>query len=251
MGARLGGALITRRVRSLRFPTPMVQMYRDPQAPAPGVYGVVRLEQPSAAPLAPESPAWNRAAAIEWGPARYRTTFRACWDADALHVRFDAVDDGPWHTMTSRDDHLWEQEVVELFLDPAGEGRDYAELEINPAGVVCDLRVETPWPALRALIEWDWEGMAATVHPLEGGAAGRGWTAIARLPLAALGSLSPHAAGKLPPSPGDRWKFNVFRIKRPGGPERPEEGAVYAAWSVPSGPSFHDPAACQPFAFEP
>jgi hypothetical protein len=35
----------------------------------------------------------------------------------------------------------------------------------------------------------------------------------------------------------------VFRIKRPGGPDQPERDAVYAAWSVPDGPSFHDPTA--------
>ena len=59
----------------------------------------------------------------------YRTRFRACWDPIALHVRFDALDNAPWHTMTTRDDHLWEEEVVEIFLDLDGSGRNYAELE--------------------------------------------------------------------------------------------------------------------------
>ena len=38
---------------------------------------------------------------------------------------------------------------------------------------------------------------------------------------------------------GDRWRFNLFRIKRPGGAANPERDAVYSAWSVPDGPSFH------------
>jgi len=229
----------------------MVQMYRDPHAPASGAYAVAWLDRPSAHPLAPRAPAWRHATAIDWGPERYRTRFRACWDREALHVRFDARDERPWHTMTRRDEPLWEEEVVELFLDPAGGGRYYAELEISPANVVCDLCVEAPWPSLRAVTAWDWEGLASAVEPMHD-SAGRveGWTTLARLPLASLGSLSPAARAKVPPSPGDAWGFNVFRIKRPNGPERPEEGVVYAAWSVPSGPSFHEIEAFRPLVFE-
>ena len=35
--------------------------------------------------------------------------------------------------MTRRDDPIWEEEVVEIFLDPARLGRHYAEVEISPA----------------------------------------------------------------------------------------------------------------------
>ncbi len=69
----------------------------------------------------------------------------------------------PWHTMTTRDDHIWEEEVVEIFLDADGSGRNYAELEISPANVVCDLRVVSPWPSLISLTEWDWDGMTTEV----------------------------------------------------------------------------------------
>ena len=44
--------------------------------------------------------------------------------------------------------------------------------------------------------------------------------------------------------------LNVFRIKRPGGPKDPNTNAVFAAWSPPSGPSFHDAGAFRPFVFE-
>ena len=117
-------------------------------AGAPG-YDVVRLPQTRPALLDADAAAWRDAPAIEWGPERYRTRFQACWDSLALHVRFDAEDDSPWHTMTTRDDHIWEEEVVEIFLDADGSGRNYAELEISPANVVCDLRVVSPWPSLR------------------------------------------------------------------------------------------------------
>ena len=86
---------------------------------APG-YGVMRLPQTRTTLLDADAPIWHDAIAIEWGPDPYRTRFRACWDPIALHVRFDALDDAPWHTMTTRDDHIWEEEVVEIFLDLDG-----------------------------------------------------------------------------------------------------------------------------------
>lgn len=228
----------------------MVDLYRDPHAPLPGEYTVVRLAAPAAGLLAADAREWQDAAAIEWGPERYRTRFMACWDTDALHVRWDAVDDGPWHTMTHRDDHIWEEEVVEIFLDLLGRGRNYAELEISPNNVVCDLRVETPGPPLEATTDWDWTGMSSTVAALGDGPAGvNGWTALARLPFAALATLSPETVRATPPAPGAAWRFNVFRIKRPGGPRRPDAAAVYAAWSSPGGGTFHDPDAFRPFVF--
>jgi len=213
-------------------------------------YDVVRLETPSPALLTAASPEWQDTPAIEWGPERYRTRFQARWDAEALHVRFDAVDDGPWHTMTRRDDRIWEEEVVEIFLDADGSGRNYAELEISPINVVCDLRVATPWPSLKSLPEWDWQGMSSAVVPLKDAhGTAEGWTALARLPWAALRSLYPASSVALPPKAAEAWRFNVFRIKRPGGPGAPQKGVILAAWSKPAGPSFHDPAAFRPMAF--
>lgn len=210
----------------------------------------MRLPHTATALLDVQAAIWHDAIAIDWGPERYRTRFRACWDSLALHVRFDAIDDSPWHTMTTRDDHIWEEEVVEVFLDADGSGRNYAELEINPISVVCDLRVESPWPSLKSLTEWDWNGMTTAVVPLTNtrGTA-EGWTALARLPWIGLRSLYPAPAVALPPRSGQAWRFNVFRVKRPGGPKNPQYGAVLAAWSKPSGPSFHDPAAFQMLHF--
>jgi hypothetical protein len=188
---------------------------------------------------------WNRAEQIAWGPPRYRTTFRGCWSSGGLLVRFDCDDDTPWHTMRDRDARLWEEEVVELFLDPAARGADYAEIEISPANVVCDLRIREPWPALRGDLDWNFDGLETSVFPQQDGR----WTAVAHLPWTGFRTLSPLASVTVPPRAGDRWRFNVFRIKRPGGPADPEREAVYAAWSVPDAPSFHVPDAFRTLVF--
>jgi hypothetical protein len=61
--------------------------------------------------------------------------------------------------------------------------------------------------------------------------------------------MTPEVAPCVPPSAGDSWRFNVFRIKRPDGPAEPERGAIYAAWSTPDGPSFHEPGAFRRLEF--
>jgi hypothetical protein len=230
----------------------MVILYKDPHAPPHDARYLVRRS--AAAPgvlLGGSEEPWAEASAIDWGPHPYRTRFRALWNRAGVAVRFDAADDGPWYTMKDRDDSIWEEEVVEIFLDPARTGRDYAEVEISPANVVCDLRIAEGWPALRGDRDWHWEGLESRVRP---GAQTRvpasgSWTATAWMPWSGLRTLSADAARAAPPHAGDSWRFNVFRIKRPGGPGRPEEGAVYAAWSVPEGPSFHAPTAFRDFVF--
>jgi len=54
----------------------------------------------------------------------------------------------------------------------------------------------------------------------------------------------------LPPRPGDRWRFNVFRVERRHGPKDAERDAVYAAWSPPPIPKFHVPSAFRDFVFK-
>ena len=229
----------------------MADMYRDPMArPAPAAYRVARTAARPVTLLPGHDRAWDTAEAIEWGPPAYRTHFRALWNEAGLAIRFDVCDTKPWHTMTRRDDAIWEEEVVEIFLDPARLGRDYAEVEISPINVVTDLHVRhaAPEPDQRPGLELGRarkHGRAGSC----GGLSSDSWMALAWLPWSGLRGMAAEVDGVLPPKPGDRWRFNVFRIKRPNGPAEPERGAIYAAWSVPDGPSFHAPAAFRDLVF--
>jgi len=200
--------------------------------------------------LAAEEPAWAQAGGVEWGPAARATRFRALWGEAGLFLRFDAVDPDPWHTMTRRDEHLWEEEVVEIFLDPGRAGRDYYELEISPANVVCDVRMIAPSPDKKMDLAFDLSGLETKVRLNKDGS-GRttGWTATALLPWSGLASLPSARGVALPPKPGDRWRFNLFRIERPGGPRAPEKDALEVAWSPTGEPSFHVPAAFRELVF--
>lgn len=217
---------------------------------APSEYVVATTSAAAASLLAGEEPAWRAASRVEWGPSPYETDFRALWDAGAVYLRWDARDAAPWHTMTQRDDHLWEEEVVEIFLDPGRAGHDYFELEISPANVVCDVRMIRPSPDKKYDLSWNLEGLETRAVPWrDASGTTQGWTAVARVPFSGLRSLPSVAAVTLPPRAGDRWRFNLFRVERPGGKEHPDQGAIEAAWSPTGEPSFHVPAAFRDFVF--
>ncbi len=213
-------------------------------------YTVARAPAERAALLGSSEEGWSKAPRIAWGPEKYETAFRALWDETGLYVRFDARDPDPWSTMTRRDEHLWEEEVVEIFLDLDRSGKDYAEVEVSPANVICDVRMVSPSPNKESDLTWNLEGLESRVH-LRRDAQGKttGWTAVAFFPWNGFRSLPSARATRLPPQPGDRWRFNVFRIERPHGKSDPEKDGVFAAWSPTGQPSFHVPAAFRDFVY--
>ncbi|HYO80644.1 MAG TPA: carbohydrate-binding family 9-like protein [Bryobacteraceae bacterium] len=189
--------------------------------------------------------AWTPAKTVTWGAKPYTTQFRALWNNSGLFVRFDVEDASPWHTMTRRDQQLWDEEVVEIFIDVEGQGRNYAEVEVNPANVVCDLRMVSGEPKKKGEIEWDFSGLQTRTFRND-----TGWTALLFMPWSGFRALSPAAAAmKLPHEGGPPWRFNVFRIERPGGPSAPARDAVFAAWSPTGKASFHVPAAFRVMQF--
>ncbi|MEM8964046.1 MAG: carbohydrate-binding family 9-like protein [Acidobacteriota bacterium] len=143
--------------------------------------------------------------------------------SDALWVRFECADRHAWGTYTERDDPLWQEEAVEVFLAPATDEpfpRRYVEVEVSPLGTVFDAIVENPYGDRREMTvdtSWDWLELEAGVEPM---GSAEDWRATLRLPWA--GVLAVFGLEALP----RRWRLNVYRI------ERPRDGeAEFSAWS--------------------
>jgi len=154
----------------------------------------------------PGDPAWAFAAVIpalsmSLGPdaeglSPVPTEVRLLWDADCLYVRFLCEDDEAYSPHDRRDAPHHEGDVVELFLDPVGDGRQYVELQVSPRNQVLDqLIFVTADPAcledgrltdeiaLRdwwAHIEWDMPGLRTATGRLARGA--DGWIADIAVP---------------------------------------------------------------------
>jgi hypothetical protein len=170
-------------------------------------------------------------------PAKHATEAVVTWDDQNLYVAFLCWDPNPWGKMTKRDEHLWEEEVVEVFLDPDADGQNYPELEVSPNNVVVDLLIPRPRAgALAKAIAWDIAGLQTAV-----GRHKAGWTAEIAMPWKSLAGSGRSTA----PKPGEKWRVGLYRIKRPGGPGKDEAIRArdeYLAWS-PTRPErgFHDP----------
>lgn len=151
------------------------------------------------------------------------TEVSCAWDETALRIRFVCQDTEPWATLTERDGPLWQEEVVEVFLDPTGDGLAYFEIEVNPLGTLLDLALRRIRSGFRKDFGWDCEGLTAAVERTPAG-----WIAELHIPFA---SLSPS-----PPQAGTEWRVNFARIDRPRDRDR-----ELSAWAPTRLATFHAP----------
>ena len=99
----------------------------------------------------------------------------AMWDDDALYVSYLSDPSPVPVTMRERDDDLFGECAVEVFLK-AGDG--YYEIETNPLGTVLDLHfTEVEVEDWRAMARFDVDGLRWRVG--EAGADGRWWAQVA------------------------------------------------------------------------
>jgi hypothetical protein len=67
------------------------------------------------------------------------TRVRVLWDPQYLYVSFDCRSNNVFFSGTkSHDDMLFKEDAVEVFIDGFGDGRQYIEVQVNPAGVNFD-----------------------------------------------------------------------------------------------------------------
>ena len=160
---------------------------------------------------------------------KIQTHARILYDDTYLYFAFRAVDKNIWATMKRRDEHLWLEEVVEVFLQPSSKIPNYIELEVNPLGTMLDIYLLDTRKPLH-YESWNSEKLRWAVHvegTIDGKDGDREWTCEIALPFEEAVT-----AVNLPPKPGDRWRMNLFRVER-----RPEVAEV--SWSPTLQDDFH------------
>ena len=217
-------------------------------------YTCQKTSQPIVIDGSADEAAWGQAAAVPLWDVSYisdpqphtrPTEVRMLWDDDNLYIFFLATDPDVWSVLTERDANLWEDEVVEIFFDPMGEGLDYAEFEVNPLNTVLDLLV-TRSPSRKSFFEWSPQlhtatQVGGTVNDHED--TDQYWSMEMAMPWEALITDISDVIGdrSLPPLDGDVWRFNFYRYERIRESGRETGNIEYSAWSPTGEINFHMP----------
>ena len=160
------------------------------------------------------------------------TEGKILYDDKFLYFAFTLEDSDIWSTFRNRDDHLWLEEVIEVYLVPDPKNSNYIELEVNPLGAMIDIylldiRKPLPYKSWNSS-ELEWAvSVDGTVDEEPGD---KGWQCEIKFPLA-----DAVTAPNIPPKPGDTWGMNLYRIDK-----KPERAGL--AWSPIMKGDYHTPS---------
>ncbi len=163
----------------------------------------------------------------------FAASARVVYDAEQLYVGFQVADDYLKSTFKKPDDHLWEQDAVELMLDPDGDGKNYFEIQVAPTGLVFDTRYDSrrlPQP----FGDVAWSSMTKAKVLLRGkpndDEADQGYDVEMAIPWKAFAAGPTPAA---PPAAGATWRMNFFVL------DARRDGQRAVGWSPPLIGDFH------------
>lgn len=180
-------------------------------------------------------------------------TAQVVWDDDAVYFAFSISDTDVKSNYTDQDDNLFNNDdLVEIFLDFDGDGRNYLELGVSAANVnydmmVCPAVTCGSWGTNSA---WDITGLetATTIVGTINNSADvdEGYIIEVKIPFTGLSSAP--SAGFENPDVGTVWKGNLYTIdyNTDAGIDAAND---YLSWSSLSSFGFHQPSEFASFEF--
>ena len=164
----------------------------------------------------------------------YETFAQVCHNEEYLFIAFSCKDKDIHSSFTKRDEYLWKEEVIEVFIDTDSKPNNYIELEVSPRNVLFDSYIVNPKEIdVPATIKFDLKDIKTAVA-VKGTVNKRNdddqwWTVEMALPLKEM--VADYSPDKLP---AYSWKINFYRINDDKSPLK------FMAWSPTQG-SFHQP----------
>ena len=174
-----------------------------------------------------------------------KTQAKLLWDNDYLYIGFIASDPDVWGKMTNQDSHLWNEEPVEVFIDPNNDKHDYMEFEFNPLGTELDLLMDKSYTEGGAAnFGWNLVGLRSSVsiagtlnNPTDTDIA---WYCEIAIPFSGIATKITTPLNN-PPIAGEVWRLNLARYNRTRDNNGNEINAVTSCWNKTGTPSFHVP----------
>ncbi|MCG2661675.1 MAG: DUF4838 domain-containing protein [Kiritimatiellae bacterium] len=178
-----------------------------------------------------QEPAWDKAVsttgfiAHNTGKlAKYQTFAKLLYDDEYLYIGATALEPAPDKLLagqTARDAPVWQDDDIEVFIDPAGAGENYYHFAVNPKGVIYDAKCV---PGLfDTSFNADCKVACKTLADR--------WVLEMKIKA---GSLNAKIAN------GGIWKINIARARNSDEKEA-------SSWAVDG--AFHQPASFRPVVF--
>lgn len=165
--------------------------------------------------------------------AAFKADVRVLYDAERLYLGYSVEDDLLKSSFQKDDDHLWEQDCVELMIDPDGDGKNYFEAQVAPTGRVFDTRYDTR-RSPRPFGDMAWSSkMTASVlvrGTVNDDSEDEGYDVELAVPWSAFAAGGGDGA---PPNEGATWRMNFFVM------DAREKGQRACGWSPPLIGDFH------------
>lgn len=165
---------------------------------------------------------------VSGGRPRQGTCVGLMWNDRFLYAAFRCRDNYLNATYRGFNDKLYEEEVVEVFIDDNRDYKTYIEIEVNPLNAVLHYAIHNDLKGkILAFARTDQKIETAVFYDQEQEI----WNTEMAIPFGELVTGS-----HIPPKPGDSWFVNLFRI------DRPKDGNdEYSAWSPTGKINFHLP----------
>lgn len=164
----------------------------------------------------------------------YESYAQAVYDDTYLYIAFHCKDQDIHSTFTKRDEYLWKQEAVEIFLDTDAEPNTYVELEVSPNNVLFDSYIIAPQDIdIQETLKYNLKAIQTAVQ-VAGSVNKRKdtdqhWTVEIAIPFDEI--VEDFHPNQLADAV---WKLNLYRINRDDSP------LTLMSWSPTNG-SFHQP----------
>jgi hypothetical protein len=160
------------------------------------------------------------------------------WSRRFLYVAFEVRDRLLVSQFSKRDDEIYKQDAVEIFLDEGGDGKDYYEFEVSPTGVLFDLALSEPRKGEPgAFTASEFRAGVTTDGTPNDATPDRGYVVELQIPFAALSKFRDR-----PPTVGGTLRANFYVLDMVALPSGPDDspGQDGYAWSAPRTRDFHE-----------
>ncbi len=193
-----------------------------PLLQAPRAYSAMKTNQEMVIDGKDSESAWSKApwsetfVDIEGKPGQedpYKTRYKLLWDDSYIYVYVKMVETDIWAKLKEHDQVIFQDNALEIFMDPDGDAHQYMEFQINAFEAIWDLMLTKPYRnGGQPISGWDIKGLKKAVlidgtlnDPSD---KDKSWSIELAFPLNAL-----NLGGRKPNIAGARWKMNFSRVQ--------------------------------------